>query len=206
VSAVADPDEFLLTERPGRMSRGELRVDLRPAVVLAVVAAVAGVVVGLVWAQVAPVQQVVLAAGGSVPLGDATDHVFDATAVFVLLVLSYGVVVGSVGWQLRAHRGPVVLIAVVLGALAGSWLAARVGTWTAPGSTPVPVLLDRADVSATRTPGPPVPAQVTTLPATLGTWWALLPGALGAAVAYVLAAIALGEEDLGRCGSAAREH
>ena len=100
--------------------------------------------------------------------------------------------------QVRIAAGALVLLGAVLGAVAGAWLAARVGVWVAPVTTPVDVLLDRAMISADGRPGPPVPALLGAAPATLGSWWAVATGGLGAALAYLVPAIVLGDEDLGR--------
>ena len=170
----------------------EARADLMPAAVLAVVALVAGVPLGLLWAATAPAQLVVTAGSGQAALTDEAAHIFDATAVFGLLATALGVLVGATAWRLRAHRGPVLLVAAVAGALAAGWIGARVGVAVAPGAAPVDVLLDRAQASSTGTPGPPVPAVLATVPATIGSWWTTTLAGLGAALAYLLPAIWLG--------------
>ncbi len=176
----------------------EARADLGSAAVLAVAALVVGVPLGLLWAVTAPVQLVVLTGSGQAALTDEATHVFDATALFALLATASGVLVGAVAWRLRAHRGPVLLVAAVAGTVAGAWIAARVGVAIAPGAPPVDVLLDRTQVSSSGTRGPPVPAVLATVPATIGSWWTITLAGLGAAVAYLLPAIWLGEEAMDR--------
>ena len=48
------------------------------------------------------------------------------------------------------------------------------------------------------TPGPPIPATLTTVPAEIGSYWTVLGAGVGAVLAYLLCAIALGVDDLGR--------
>lgn len=195
--AVGPPD----AAGPGlRLRVAELRADVRAGLVCLLAALVAGVGVGVVWSQVAPGRRVAVVGTQSAPLSGQDDHVFDATAVFVLLVVVLGVLVGGLAWRSRAHRGPVLLVAAVLGSLLAAFVAAKVGGALTPAGTGVDVLLDRAEASASGTPGPPVPARLTTLPATLGTTWAVVAGGLAAALGYLLPAIALGEEGMDRAG------
>lgn len=189
---------FVFEEPEGRMSLGELTGDLLPALRVAALVAVAGLVPGLLWALLAPGEKVVSLAGAVAPLTDETDHVFDATALFFLLVTAYGVIAGTLVWWWRARRGPVVMVTTAVAALLGGLLAAGVGTLLAPAGAPVPVLIDRAQASASGTPGPPVPATLLAQAATLGSWWTVGGAALGALLAYVIGAIAWGTEDIGR--------
>lgn len=194
VAAEADPTG----PHPVELGRAELRGDLPAGWTVLGLALLGGLAVGAVWALVAAGLPVVLLGARTAPLTDQGNRVFDATALFVLLVVAFGVLVGGLAWRWRTRRGPVVLAGAVLGALAGAWLAARTGTWWASGSAPVPTLLERARASADGLPGPPVPALRTTQPPVLGSWWAILTGGLGAALGYVVPAIVLGEEDLDR--------
>ena len=176
----------------------EARRDVLAASVLAVVVGVAGLLLGVLWALTAPAELVVVAAGGAASLTDEAGHLFDATALFALLAMAFGVLAGAVAWRLRAHRGPLMLIAAVVGALAGAYVAAWLGTAIAPGSAPVAVLLDRARAAGDGVPGPPVPATLATVPASLGSWWTVTLAGLGAALGYLLPAIWLGAEGLDR--------
>jgi hypothetical protein len=195
-------DEFLAETPVGLLTRRELLGDLGPVlrIVLAVLAG--GLLVGLLWALVAPGQtNVTTATGASAGLAAESDHVFDATAVFFLLATAYGVVVGALAWRTRARRGPAMLLGIAAATTAGAWIAARVGTWLAGPLTdrhPVGVLLDRAEASSSGTPGPPIPATLTTVPAEIGSFWTVLGAGTGAVLVYLLCAIALGVDDLAR--------
>lgn len=195
-------DEFVPEEPHGLLSRGELVGDLRPTVLIAVVVALAGVLLGLLWALVAPGQATVTtAAGASSPLATESDHVFDATAIFFLLATAYGVVVGVLAWRRADRRGPVLLVGIGLATTAGAWLAAFVGTALAGPLTdrhPIGVLLDRAEATGSAAGGAPIPATLSTVPATIGSFWTVLGAGLGAVLAYLLCAIALGEDDMCR--------
>ena len=195
-------DEFVTDAPVGLLTRAEILADLRPTLRIVLLTLVGGVLLGLLWALVAPGQATVTTAtGASAQLAAESDHIFDATAVFFLLVTAYGVVVGTLAWRAEARRGPVVLVGIAVAATAAGWVAARVGTWLAGPLTdrsPVGVLLDRSEASASGTPGPPIPATLTTLPAEIGSFWTVLGAGIGAVLAYLLCAIALGADDLGR--------
>jgi hypothetical protein len=199
-----ESEEFVAEEPRGILSRDELRADLRPTVLTVVVVALAGVLLGLLWALVAPGQATVTTAtGASSPLAAESDHVFDATAIFFLLVTAYGVVVGALAWRRVERRGPVTLLGIGLATTAGAWLAAFVGTALAGPLTdrhPIGVLLDRAEATGSAVAGAPIPATLSTVPATIGSFWTVLGAGLGAVLAYLLCAIALGADDLGRSG------
>lgn len=192
-------DDFLPTERPGRLGRAELREDVPAALRYAAILAVIGLPLGALWALLAPVVHVVTLPGtgtGS-PAGEA-DHTFDAVAINVLLVASFGVIAGAVAWRRRHRRGPVMLVGLVVGALVGAWVAGRIGALLAWAASPAPVLVDPAAFGASRTAGAPVPAVLTSLPPSPGPWWIAIIAGLGAALAYVLAAIVDGHEDMSR--------
>lgn len=195
-------EEFVVEEPRGLLSRGELRADLRPTLLTMLVVALAGVLLGLLWALIAPGQATVTtAAGASSPLAAESDHVFDATAIFFLLATAYGVVVGALAWRRVDRRGPVTLLGVGVATTAGAWVAAFVGTALAGPLTdrsPIGVLLDRAEATGSATAGAPIPATLSTVPATIGSFWTVLGAGLGAVLAYLLCAIALGEDDMSR--------
>ncbi len=147
-------EDFLPTERPGRLSRAELRADLPAALRFAVIVAVVGLPLGALWTWLAPVVHVVAlpGAGTGSPAGEA-DHAFDAVAVQVLLTSALGVLAGGVAWRRRHRRGPVLMLAAVVGSLLGAWGAGRVGAILATTAAPVPVLVDPAAVGAAGVPG-----------------------------------------------------
>jgi hypothetical protein len=202
-------DEFVAEAPLGLLTRAELLGDLRGVVRTVLAIVVGGLLLGVLWAFVAPGQETVTtASGASAGLAAESDHVFDATAVFFLLACAYGVVAGSLAWRVRSRRGPVMMLAVALASTAAAWVAARVGSWLAAPLTdrnPVGVLLDRAEASSSGTPGPPIPATLTTIPAEIGSFWTVLGAGVAAVLAYLLCAIMLGVDDLGRPAAAPPE-
>jgi hypothetical protein len=192
-------EDFLPTEHPGRLGREELREDAPAALRYAAILVVVGLPLGALWALLAPVVHVVALPGSGTgsPAGEA-DHAFDAVAIHVLLVASFGVIAGAVAWRRRHRRGPVMLLSAVLGTLVGAWVAGRVGALLAWAASPVPVLVDPSALGTSGAPGAPLPAVLTSLPPAPGPWWIALIAGLGAALAYVLAAIADGHEDMSR--------
>ncbi|MDD7940580.1 DUF2567 domain-containing protein [Actinomycetospora lutea] len=192
-------EDFLPTEPEGRLTRDELRGDVPAALRLAAILTVVGLPLGALWGLLAPDVHVVAlpGAGTGSPAGEA-DHAFDAVAIFALMVAAYGVIAGAVAWRRRHRRGPVVLVALVLGSVVGAFLAGRVGALFAWSASPVPVLVDPAAIGTSGAPGAPVPAVLTSVPASPGPWWVVLVAGLGAALTYVLAAIVDGHEDMGR--------
>ena len=113
-------DDFLPLEPTGRLERAELRGDLPGALRYAAILVVIGLPLGALWALLAPVVHIVAlpGAGTGSPAGEA-DHAFDAVAIHVLLVASFGVIAGAVAWRRRHRRGPVLLVAAAV----GSWWA-----------------------------------------------------------------------------------
>jgi hypothetical protein len=192
-------DDFLPLEPTGRLERTELRGDVPAALRYAAILGVIGLPLGALWALLAPVVRTVALPGGGSgsPAGEA-DHAFDAVAIHVLLVASFGVIAGAVAWRRRHRRGPVLLVAAVVGSLLGAVLAGRVGALLAWAASPVPVLVDPRAIGTAGAPGAPVPAVLTSLPPTPGPWWIAMIAGLGAALTYVLSAIVDGHEDMGR--------
>ncbi|PVZ08885.1 DUF2567 domain-containing protein [Actinomycetospora cinnamomea] len=193
-------DDFLPGEPPAhRLSRDELRADLPAGLRYAAILVVVGLPLGALWAFLAPVvHTVALPGGGSgVPAGEA-DHAFDAVAIHVLLIAAFGVIAGAVAWRRRHRRGPVLLVALVVGSLAGAWVAGRIGGLLAWAASPIPVLVDPAALDRAGAPGGPVPAVLTSVPPSPGPWWLALVAGLAAALTYVLAAIIDGHEEMGR--------
>ncbi|MCD2196419.1 DUF2567 domain-containing protein [Actinomycetospora endophytica] len=202
-------DEFVAEQPTGLLSRAELLGDVRSVLRTVIIVVAGGLLLGVLWALVAPGQETVTTASGATAgLAAESDHVFDATAVFFLLASAYGVVVGALAWRVRSRRGPVMLVGIALASTAAAWVAARIGTLLAGPLTdrnPVGVLLDRAEASASGTPGPPIPATLTTVPAAIGSFWTVVGAGVGAVLAYLLCAIALGTDDLGRADAPAPE-
>ncbi len=101
-------------------------------------------------------------------------------------VAAYGYWVREKGWQHRSWlpRGPVLLIAIVLGSLIAAWLGVQVGASFAASAFPVPPT--------------PRPGDVFAMAPEVSTPWAVLAQPLAAALVYGLAASWNGADDLGR--------
>jgi multisubunit Na+/H+ antiporter MnhC subunit len=165
-------------------SRVVVRVDVVPAVTVFVVVALTGVPLGYLWSRLAPPRQSTVANGTPVPLLATIYHSFDPVAVFLLIGLGAGLLVGVALWMLlRRRRGPWIVLMGVLGSLVAAWLAIRLGGGFAAATYPIPHVL--------RT-GMPV-----AVPPRVDTLWAVVAQPLGVALAYGLAATWNGLDDLG---------
>jgi hypothetical protein len=109
------------------------RLSLRRAALTVVVAlTLTGVLIGLLWAFVAPAIHGVVALtedGDRILayLGNESDHFFVAAFMLVGVLCVMAVIAAVWVWQWRAHRGPVIVAALVLGAAAAAGAAAGVG-------------------------------------------------------------------------------
>lgn len=132
--------------------RPRQRVGGDAAVILGV-SLVVGVLIGLVLPHlVTPVEMVRTEMGlstGEIDVG----HRFDTVAWFSLLTAPAGLLLGALFVARRRTDEVVTVALVVLGGLAGAWVAAQVGHWAGP-SDPVTVLAE-AKLGAT------APEQVT---------------------------------------------
>jgi uncharacterized protein DUF2567 len=162
----------------------EFKADLLPALTVLGLIPLLGMGVGWLWTRLAPPQRMTFVDGGSVPLPVESYHRFDDLAVYAVLCLGIGVITGVGAWFLRERRGPVIMIAVVLGSVVGAWLAIKTGVaWAearfpAPGAPKLGELFDKA---------PRIESQ-----------WAILTWPLTAALAYGALAAWNGRDDLGR--------
>ncbi len=104
--------------------------------------------------------------------------------IFTFLCLAAGIVTGVAVWYLRERRGPVVMMAAVVGSAVGGWLAMLVGKAWAEGRWPVPASVRPLDV----VPSAPV----------LESPWGILAWPLMTALAYGILAAMNGMDDLGR--------
>jgi hypothetical protein len=109
------------------------RVSRRRAAVTTVVGmTVVGALVGALWAWLAPPIHGVVALTKSgerikAYLGNEADHFFIAAFMIVGMLGAVAVVAAVLLWQWRAHRGPVMVAALSVGAVAGAGAAAGVG-------------------------------------------------------------------------------
>jgi hypothetical protein len=162
-----------------------VKADLLPAVSVLSMVGLLGIPLGWVWSRLAPPQQVrVFPDNELVPLQLESWHRFDDLAIFLLLGMAAGVIAGVVVWLLRERRGPVVLIAAVLGSLLAGWLGIQMGTafagsvYTVTGTPEVGDVLERAPV--------------------LESGWVLLAQPMMVALTYGMLAAWNSQDDLGR--------
>lgn len=181
----AAPDPFVALRPPRRRPAVVIRADLLPAISVASTAAVVGLPLAWIWSRITPPIPGVLSDGRPVPLPSPYGyHRFDDLAVFMLLGLAAGIVTGVAMWMLRERRGPVILVAGVIGAFVAAWLAMHTG------------LSFAASHYALSTA--PKPGQVFDIAPRLESGWALLTQPLGTALAYGVLAAWNGTNDLGR--------
>jgi hypothetical protein len=113
-------------QAPPRRSRG------RAAITVVVALALAGAVIGALWAWLAPSIHGVVALTKSgdrvlAYLGNEADHFFLSAFLMVGMVSAVVVVATVLVWQWRAHRGPTLMAALVIGAMAAAGTAAALG-------------------------------------------------------------------------------
>lgn len=109
------------------------RVSRARAVVIVIAAlTLAGAGLGALWAWLAPPVHGVVALTRSgdrarAYLGNEADHFFVAAFMLVGLLVVLGVVAAVAVWQWRAHRGPVLVVALAAGCASAAAVAAGVG-------------------------------------------------------------------------------
>lgn len=108
--------------------------DLRAGAVVVAVLAVLGVLLGVVWQWWSPPGPLgfVVAPGAIQP--DETEAFVAADGRFAVLCGAVGLVAGFVVWRRRGLRGPVAVLALAVGGLAGAVLTALVGHLLGGGS------------------------------------------------------------------------
>jgi len=162
-----------------------VKADLLPAASVLSFIALLGLAVGWLWSRLAPTQLAqVIEDGRLVPLRTESYHRFDDLALFTLFGIAAGVLTGVALWMLRERRGPVVLVAALIGSGLAAWLAMRVGLSWAEG---------RYVVSAA-----PAVGDVLALAPRLESNWGILGWPFGTVVAYGFLAAWNGRDDLGR--------
>ncbi len=164
-----------------------VRADLVSALVVLCAVAASGLPLGWLWSRLAPpefvMRSVRAATSGSVlPVVGQSEHRFDAMATFLLLGLAAGILTGAALWLLRQRRGPVVLVAAMLGSLIAAWLAMRVGLWLV--AAPYP------DLASTGLVFPRAPV--------LESSWVVIAQPFGAVVTYSVTTAWHATGDLGR--------
>jgi hypothetical protein len=105
-----------------------VRADLVPAAGVVSVVVVLAFPLAALWMSLAPPQRMRLFPNNElIPLELESWHRFDDIAIYGLLTLGFGIVVGAVTWLLRERRGPVLLIAAVVGSGLAGWLGTILG-------------------------------------------------------------------------------
>jgi hypothetical protein len=179
------------------------RISRRRAATLVVAGMTAvGVLLGALWAWLAPSVHGVIAltrAGERVQtyLGDEADHFFVAAFLMLGLLWVVAVVTAVLVWQWRAHRGPLMVAALSIGAVLAATAATTVGAVLARLRYP-PVDIDTAPVSPDQrvyyfTEAP----SVFFGPAPLQMAASLLIPAATAALVYAMFAVSTARDDLG---------
>jgi hypothetical protein len=163
-----------------------VRADLLPAISVASTAALVGLPLAWIWSRIAPaIPGALNASGQPIPLPSPYGyHRFDDLAVFMLIGLGAGLATGVAMWMLRERRGPVILLAGVLGALIAGWLAMHTGVSFAASHY--------ALATAPRS------GSVFDIAPRLETAWVIIAQPLGTALAYGVLAAWNGTNDLGR--------
>lgn len=171
----------------GRHSRPKviIKADLLPAVSALSLIALLGVPLGWAWSRMAPAERVrALPRGELAPLPMESWHRFGDVAVFMLLGLAAGTVIGVATWFMRARRGPVMMLAAVAGSALSAYFAMRMGTAFA-GS--LYAVSKAPDVGEVLTRAPELP-----------TAWILIAQPLATAFVYGILTVWNGRDDLGR--------
>jgi hypothetical protein len=164
--------------------------------------AVAGALVGALWAWIAPPVRGVVALTKSgnraqAYLGNEADHFFVAAFMMLGLLAVLAVVVPVLAWQWRAHRGPVMVAVLSVGAVLSAAIATAVGSLLVRGRYDVvnldtaPVTVDNRLYYFTEAPSAffgHTPVQMATT---------LLVPAATAALVYALLAVSTTRDDLG---------
>lgn len=105
---------------------------LSAATVVFVGLALSGALVGALWSAIAPGIHGAIADTRDngrvfVHLGNQADNFFVGTTLLVGMATVVAVIVSAAAWQWRAHRGPMMVGALALGALACSAVASGIG-------------------------------------------------------------------------------
>lgn len=162
-----------------------IKADLLPTISVLSLVALLGLPLGWVWSRLAPSTRMRILPGGErAPLPMESWHRFTDLAVFMLLGLAAGIVVGVAVWLLRARRGPVMLLGLVAGSALSAVFAMRMGTAFANSLYAVGEA--------------PAVGDVVSEAPELSTAWILLAQPLAAAFSYGILAVWNGRDDLGR--------
>ena len=153
------------------------RADLLHAVQVLGAVALLGLPLGALWAWLAPPEFFARSPraptpGGVLPFVGESEHRFDDMATFLLFGLAAGVLTGAALWLYRRRRGPLIVLAGVLGSLIAAWLAMRIGLWVVAARYP--------DLASTGAPYPRPPV--------LESRWVIVTQPFGVAMSYCICA------------------
>jgi len=111
------------------MTRSRLRWALLALIATVAASALLGLLIGLIWSAVAPRAVLVVQSHGvAYVLNSETNAFIVADAWFCLLTAVAGLICGLVGYVVAVRRyGALALTGLLLGGVAGSWLAMWVG-------------------------------------------------------------------------------
>jgi hypothetical protein len=112
------------------------RFAVRPVAMIIGAQLIAGIGVGLIWRAWAPktIGYVLAGQGGSkITIPDESESQIAGDGRFLLLCAVVGLLAGLGAWQFRRIRGPIGLLALAVGAVAGSLVAREVGVLLATG-------------------------------------------------------------------------
>jgi hypothetical protein len=113
---------------PAPPRRADLRREILVAAILAAVLAVIGLPLGLLWRALAPKVEFVMTADGPTTLLPEPEGFVADDGWYVLITVGVGVVAALLVWALlRRRRGPVVLLGLVVGCVAGAVLTQWIG-------------------------------------------------------------------------------
>jgi hypothetical protein len=161
-----------------------IKPDLLPAASVLSLVSLVGLGIGWLWSRLAPPQRLLVLEDRQVPLPVESYHRFGDLAVFTVLCLGAGVATGIGVWFLRERRGPVIMIAAVLGSAVGGWLALKVGIAWAEGRYPVT--------------GTPKVGDLVDKAPMLESGWGILAWPMMTALLYGVLSAWSGKDDLGR--------
>jgi hypothetical protein len=162
----------------------EIRQDWQTLVTLLVLLAVIGAPLGVLWWALAPRADFRITTDGPVVIGHPSEELLAAAdGIFVLVLGALGVLAGLGAWLVRRSRGVAGLLGAAFGTLAASAVAWQVGELLGPGPTK----------AALRHVG----GRVTT-GLTLGSLPALAVGPFLAVLVYLVAALFVRSDALGR--------
>lgn len=174
------------TALPARRASVIIKADLLPAISVASTVAIVGLPLAWIWSRIAPaIPGALNTSGQPVPLPSPYGyHRFDDLAIFMLLGLAAGLTCGVAMWMLRQRRGPVILVAGVVGSVIAAWLAMQTGVAFAAGHYALALA--------------PKAGSVFDIAPRLETSWGIIVLPLGTALAYGVLAAWHSTNDLGR--------